>query len=130
MKYRHQDIKFTPRQITSLNLNQNNTLNDLELFIQAVQSFIHDKQKSNKKGIKFSNGQKLSYKKAQGILCELESYFALKGCFSMGICGNCEYFGNSCSTSGIIGYCKGQEKHAFDTCNEHSVSGGGFGLEK
>lgn len=127
--YRHIQVKYKPLKITSLNVEKDLPLNDLEQFFLACQDLICDKVKSGKKGLKFSNGQKITYKKLQGMLYTLESFFAIKGYSSFGICGTCEKFGNACTNSGIIGYCKGKERHAFESCDEHSKSGGGFGLE-
>lgn len=129
MSYRHVKVRYKPIQISSLNLEKGLDMGELEQFLLLCQDLINQKIDSGRKGKKFSNGQKMSYKKAQGVLWELGSYFALKGCFSFGTCSTCSRFGNACSTSGVIGYCKGQEKHAFDACSEHSDSGGGFGLE-
>ena len=127
---KHRHIKMSPRpvKIKSINMEKGIELSELELFFLAVQNLIEEKESKGKKGKKFKNGQKISYKKVQAILYELKSYFGLKGCFSFGICGTCNRFENSISSNGMYGECKGQEKHAFDSCNEHGEQGGGFGL--
>lgn len=127
-KYRHICVKYKPIRILSLNLEKGLDMNELEQLILICQDLIDQKIDSGKKGKKFSNGQKMSYKKAKGILSTLTNYFAEQGCFSFGICGTCSRFENSISSLGTLGYCKGQEKRVFDTCDEHSQEGGGFGL--
>lgn len=126
--YNHKKVKHRPRTVNSLNIDKGIPCSDLELFFLLVQELLKEKKAAGEKGKKFSQDDKLSYKKAQGILFDLHSYFALKGCFSFGPCETCSRFGNAVSTTGIIGECKGQERHCFETCSEHSVEGGGFGL--
>lgn len=126
MKYRHMKIDPKPTAVTSLNIEIGNSASELELLFVMIQGMLDEKKSCGKKGKKFSNGQKLTYKKAQALLYELYKFFAIKGCFSFGICGNCEYFENGCSTHGMVGYCSGQEKHAFDSCDSHSEIGKGF----
>ena len=103
-------------------------MSDLEIFFLVCQDLIQGKIKEGRKGKKLSPDHKMSYKKAQGILFDLHSYFGLKGCFSFGTCETCEKFGNVISSTGIIGNCRGQEKMWCDTCSDHSIKGGGFGL--
>lgn len=124
----HKKVVHDPVIIRSLNMDKGNQISDLELFFLVAQELIQDKVKNGRKGKKFGSEYKMSYKKAQGILNDLHSYFAMKGCFSFGTCETCEKFGNGISSTGILGTCKGQEKNWCDTCNEHSIKGGGFGL--
>lgn len=130
MGYRHINMKPIPVKVTSLNLEKGYEASDLELLLLTFQSFLDEKQSQGKKGKKFKNGQKMSYNKAQALLYEVQVFFAIKGCFSFGICGNCENFENGCSTHGMVGYCSGQEKHAFDSCDKHSETGKGFAKEE
>lgn len=130
MKYRHVDIKPIPVKITSLNLEKGYEASDLELMFLTLQSLLDEKLSEGKKGKKFKNGQKMSYKKLQALLYETQTFFASKGCFSFGICGNCSNFGNGCTSNGMLGYCSGQEKHAFDSCDKHSETGKGFAKEE
>lgn len=124
----HKSVKFSPTKIDSLNIENGTEVSDLELFFLVVQDLLQDKIESGKKGKKLKSGHKLSYEKAQGILFNLNSYFAIQGCFSFGICQTCEKFGNGISSTGMIGMCNGQEKNWCDTCSNHSKKGGGFGL--
>lgn len=124
----HVKVKHKPVVIQSINKDRGNQIGDLELFFLLTQELIQDKIKQGRKGKKLGQGYKMSYKKAQGVLFDLHSYFAIKGCFSFGTCETCEKFGNGISSTGILGLCKGQEKNWCDTCNEHSIEGGGFGL--
>ena len=124
----HVKVKHKPTVIQSINMDRGNQIGDLELFFLLTQELIQDKIKQGRKGKKLGQGYKMSYKKAQGVLFDLHSYFGMKGCFSFGTCETCEKFGNGASSTGILGLCKGQEKNWCDTCNEHSIEGGGFGL--
>lgn len=127
-KYAHKQVDFSNHPaINSLNIEKGLDVSDLEALFLVAQDLIQDKIDQGKKGKKLKNGQKFRYDDLQGVLYTLHSYFALKGCFSFGPCETCEHFGNACSSTGMIGYCNSQEKHAFDTCNNHSTPGG-FGL--
>ena len=121
----HIKVKHKPITIQSINMDRGNQIGDLELFFLVAQELIQDKIRQ---GRKMGQGYKMSYKKAQGVLYDLCSYFAIKGCFSFGTCETCEKFGNGVSSNGITGMCNGQEKNWCDTCSEHSIQGGGFGL--
>lgn len=124
----HVKVKHKPTIIQSINIDKGNQISDLELFFLITQELIQGKIKQGKKGVKLDQDHKMSYKKAQGVLFVLHSYFAVKGCFSFGTCETCENFGNGISSTGAFGLCKGQEKNWCDTCNDHSIEGGGFGL--
>lgn len=124
----HKKVRHKPVMIQSINMDRNNQMSDLEVFFLVCQDLIQGKIKEGRKGKKLSPDHKMSYKKAQGVLFDLHSYFAIKGCFSFGTCETCEKFGNGISSTGIIGNCRGQEKMWCDTCSEHSIEGGGFGL--
>lgn len=130
--YQHKKIKPKPVKINSLNYEHGLKLNELETALLVFQKLIDKQVESGKKGMVLFKGTesecRITYSEVQGILFELHSFFGLKGCFSFGICGNCENFGNSCTSTGTLGYCGGQEKHCFDTCSSHSIVGGGFGL--
>ena len=114
--------------ISSLNIDNNLDVSNLEALFLVTQDLLQDKIDQGKKGRRLRNGQKFRYDELQGVLRLLHSYFALKGCFSFGVCETCEKFGNGISSTGTLGMCKGQEKNWCDTCNEHSREGGGFGL--
>lgn len=124
----HKTIKHKPIHIESINMAKGNKISDLEGFLMLCQELIQNQVKKGKKGKILSQNYKMSYKKAQGILYSLHSYFGLKGCFSYGTCDTCTEFENSHYSRGILGTCQGSEKNWCDTCNKHSESGGGFGL--
>lgn len=124
----HKAVKYPAADIASINLQENNKLNDLEMFFLLTQELLQQRIKSGRKGKKWASGDKISYKKAQGVLFELSTYFGLRGAFSFGICANCSHFDNTSTATGCLGTCKGREKHCFDSCNEHSYNTGGFGL--
>lgn len=127
--YTHRQIDFKSQPaISSLNINNNLDVSNLEALFLVTQDLLQDKIDQGKKGRRLRNGQKFRYDELQGVLRLLHSYFALKGCFSFGVCETCEKFGNGISSTGTLGMCKGQEKNWCDTCNEHSREGGGFGL--
>ena len=119
----HKKTKHKPIIIQSIRQMKNKEICDLELFFLVVQELIQDQIKNGKKGKKLSPEYKMSYKKAQGILWSLNSYFGLKGCFSFGTCDTCENFNNANYSRGIIGKCKGKEKNWCDSCNEHTKEG-------
>lgn len=123
VKYRPKPLKFK-----SLNIEKGYTASELELLLLICQGLIQQKIKEGKKGKRFENGQKMSYKQAQGVLNGLYSQYAVAGKFSFGTCSTCDMFLNSMSSEGYMGTCKGRDCFAFDSCNEHSQSGGGFGL--
>lgn len=114
----HVPVKFEPSpQITDF--IDNEELDDLEIFILAVQSLINIQKKTGKKGIKIK-GIKLTYDRLQGMLNAFKMYFSQKGCFTNGICASCKHFQNSKSTTGAIGTCSGSgEKYWLDTCGGH-----------
>lgn len=127
--YTHRQIDFKGQPaISSLNIDNNLDVSNLEALFVVTQDLLQDKIDQGKKGRRLRNGQKFRYDELQGVLRALHSYFALQGCFSFGVCETCEKFGNGISSTGTLGMCKGQEKNWCDTCNEHSREGGGFGL--
>ena len=127
--YTHRQIDFKGQPaISSLNIDNGLDVSNLEALLLVTQDLLQDKIDQGKKGRRLRNGQKFRYDELQGVLRLLHSYFALKGCFSFGVCETCEKFGNGISSTGTLGMCKGQEKNWCDTCNEHSREGGGFGL--
>ena len=127
--YTHRQIDFKGQPaISSLNIDNGLDVSNLEALLLVTQDLLQDKIDQGKKGRRLKNGQKFRYDELQGVLRLLHSYFALKGCFSFGVCETCEKFGNGISSAGTLGMCKGQEKNWCDTCNEHSREGGGFGL--
>lgn len=128
MPYYHKRPKLKPIKITSVNGTKGNELNDLEAALLCFQKLIEGKVKEGKKGIVLfkdtDSEYKMSYKKLQSLLWELNTLFGMKGAFSFGICETCSRFENSCSDNGAFGKCKGADKHMFDSCEEHKGDGG------
>lgn len=126
--YRHIQAKPQPIKVQSINSRRGNKPNDLEAALLAFQKLIEDKVKSGKKGIilnkETDSEYKMSYKKLQGLLWEMHSFFGMRGAFSFGICANCENFGNSCSADGTFGKCNGNDRVMFDSCENHKGESG------
>jgi hypothetical protein len=114
----YKKVKVRPYLINLIHDPDNRDWNDLELLLKAIERLIKIQVGQGKKGLKFHNGQKLSYKKAQGLLFELYSYFGDKGCFTGGICGDCQKFNNSMTESGTYGYCGDKNKFMLDGCTK------------
>ncbi len=96
-------------------------INDLKACFLALQRLIDGKIKDGKKGLILNKGTdaeyKMSYKKLQGLLWELDTYFGLRGAFTYGICADCKHFHNACSTDGTFGKCQEvTDKVMFDSC--------------
>lgn len=115
-----QHIKAKP---SAVRLNNCNIDNDLKACLLTFQKLIDDKVKEGKKGVVLNKGTeqeyKMSYKKLQSLLWELDTYFGLKGAFTYGICGNCRHFQNSCSIDGTFGRCQGvSDRVMFESCKD------------
>lgn len=127
---RHEKAKLTPIRIHSINSDKDLKLNDLEAALLAFQKLIDEKVNTGKKGIilnkKSASEYKMSYKKLQSLLWELDTFFALRGAFSFGICADCKSFHNSCYSYGVMGKCNGSDKTVFDSCDKF-VGDAGFG---
>lgn len=116
----HKKVKHKPIQIQSINMSNKDKICDLEGFFLVIQELLQEQIKNCRKGKILSSEYRLSYKKAQGILFDLHSYFGLKGCFSFGTCETCKKFDNGSSSTGIIGDCKNQKRMWCDSCDQHS----------
>lgn len=116
----------------SVNLLSGTTISELEATLILCEKLLKKELSSGKKGIILSKGNpneiKLSYKHAVEVLDSIDKNFKYKGCMSFGICGTCEKFDTKKFTDGEFGYCNGTMKHKYDTCQNHSKLGGGFGL--
>lgn len=132
MAYKHIKPKPQAIKIQSINAKQGEPLNDLEATLLCFQKLIKEKVKDGKKGIVLYKGEsseyKMSYEKLQAMLFQLNSLFSMQGCFSFGICANCNNFQNSQMSSGCFGVCGGKDVHMFNSCDSHNGTGG-FGKE-
>lgn len=108
-------------------ISLNGKKSSLELLFLVNQKLIQEKIKNGKKGIKFGS-ERISYEDCMKELYKLHSVLGLKGCFSFGICETCNNFQGF--SEEISGKCRRYNKTVYflDSCEEHSKSGGGFGL--
>jgi hypothetical protein len=109
-------------------------ISDLELLLIVCEKLVENKIEEHKKGIILNKGTdkiKVSYKKVEKTLEELNTYFGYKGTFSIGVCESCTKFKTN-SSGGMFGECRLAKKtvNIFDTCNEHSKKGAGYGRSK
>lgn len=74
------------------------------------------------------NEMRLKYKDMLRVIASLEQKLSEEGCMSFGICKTCNSFNPRVSSSGFWGQCGGKLKHEYDSCENHSKTGGGFGL--
>ena len=119
----------------SLNLKFGKHINELEALYIALDKLVDEKLKDNPKaGLIIAKGQpsetRVRYAEIKTQLRALMNSYALKGCFSFGICKDCEKFNNRASSIGENGRCIISNKpvHQYDTCEHHSKETGGFGL--
>lgn len=121
----------------SLNAQKGLTVNELELFFMLVDTLLEEKLSENPKSGKImnkgtDNEVRMKYAKALKVNQKLYTQYAVKGCFSFGICGTCSEYNDSAYSSKTLGKCMangGKEVSPYDTCNKHSISGGCHGLE-
>lgn len=119
--------------MSSLNAIKGTTISELEIWLHLVGKSLRRQVDLNPKaGLILAKGKpnetRMRYKEALQTLESIEAYFALKGSMSIGICKTCDKFDTSGHTKKYFGTCRGRLVHEFDTCTEHSKSGGGFGL--
>lgn len=128
---------------SSINANQQRTVNELEKMLMLCSRLIREKIDDGEKGKIINKGKpnevKVKYENALRTCDRLSSYLGIRGIFSFGICKTCEHFDATCSATEVFGKCKlGQGSklhdvspdllHIYDTCSRHSKRGGGFGL--
>ena len=116
----------------SINEQAGTTINELEATLILVEKLLQRQIDAGGKGIIISKGNtnevKLTYKKALKVIHSIDKSFSYKGCKSYGICQTCKKFDSRGFTDGEFGYCGSEMKHKYDTCQNHSHTGGGFGL--
>lgn len=116
----------------SLNMDKGKELSDLEALFIVVDKLI-DKaiEEGSKKGVVLSKGnsnqKKVPYLKLKKDLEALYNGYAVKGCFSIGVCQTCTRF-QSIGSTGTLGKCGQKTVGVYDTCINHSKTGGGFGV--
>lgn len=119
----------------TLNEEKGKIISDLEALLILMNKLLDDKlEQKPKAGITIAKGQpneyRLRYKDAKSILKQMESYFGVRGCTSIGVCGTCIYFNPRPHANPAFGTCaKGQiTRHRWDSCDQHSKEGGGYGV--
>ena len=101
-------------------------MNNLKMMFHCARKALEDKGSG---GLKVGN-QKMKYAEAMELLYAVEMYFSHKGAFTFGICDTCEYFDTKYMLSGhkYMGKCGSKIVNKFDSCERHSIRGGGYGL--
>lgn len=121
---------------TTLNEDKGRQISDLEALIITMGKLIEDKleQKPNA-GITIAKGKpnerKYRYSEALRDLRVLEGYFGIRGCMSLGVCQTCSSLNINSSATDAFGVCRksgGKAVHVWDSCDQHSKKGGGYGL--
>lgn len=116
----------------SLNEEAGTTISELEATLIMVKKLLKREIEAGHKGLIIAKGKpnevKLTYKRALKAVESIENCFEYKGCRSYGVCATCEKFDTAKFQDNEFGYCGSEMKHKYDTCPNHSKSGGGFGL--
>lgn len=120
----------------SINAVQGKKVNEVEKFLMLAKRLIEAEMGAGKKGMVIHKGEpeevKVKYENALRTCDRLYAYMGIKGAFSYGICKSCEHFNDAVSTIDTFGKCKLRSDkhiaHIYDTCDKHSVKGGGFGV--
>lgn len=111
--------------------------NELELLLlcakKALEKVVFEKPSAGvitNRGKK--NEAKMRYFEALEGMQKLHTYFALRGAFSFGVCKSCTKWttkGHN-SVGDAVGDCKriGKTVCCYNSCDQHSKRGGGFGL--
>lgn len=122
-------------RIKGINEVKGKNISDLEALLVVMYKAIDDKvQDKPGAGITLAKGQKnerkVKYKDAKTDLQKLVDYFAQKGCFSFGVCETCTSFDTRGHENKCFGTCalNGKTCHIWNTCQQHSKKGGGYGL--
>lgn len=117
----------------SLNENLGTTINELEVMFSGLEKLLDKRIEENpKSGYIMAKGKpnevRMRYTEMKHVLSKMRDYFEIKGCMSLGICKTCTNFNSKHSSVGYFGLCRGKDtKHEYDTCSQHSYTGGGFG---
>ena len=119
----------------SINAKKGKTISDIEILFHILDKLMDEKLEENpKSGLIMNKGEKnekrMKYTQAQDKLKALYTYFAEKGTFSIGCCETCSKWNSEMSSTGYLGKCSSNNKmcSCFDTCDNHSKKGGGFGI--
>lgn len=120
---------------TTLNEDHGKQINDIEAFLILAKKLIDDKlEQKSKSGIILAKGKpnerRFKFSEARKIAETMDTYFGLKGCFSIGICDTCTFFTRDCHSNKDFGTCTKNRctYHCWDNCSNHSKEGGGYGI--
>lgn len=117
----------------SLNEDNGYTISDLELTLYGLRKLVVDKL-SVKPNAGFvmakgkPNESRIRYKDMLRVLDSLQTKLGQDGCLSFGVCKTCTRFNPKASLTGEFGACGTKIVHEYDSCPNHSKSGGGYGL--
>lgn len=103
--------------------------NELEMVLDICERLLEGKTG----GVIFNRGtefeSRLSYKQALDGVKSLRHYFGLHGSFSFSICKSCSKWNNKPHGNKVFGTCpKGDMKHQYETCSEHTKNKEAWGL--
>lgn len=122
------------KRITTLNEDKGCKISDLEALLIVMGKLMDDKiEEKPNAGITLAKGKpnerKIRYSEARKLLTQLSDYFGAKGCLSLGICDTCTSFNQSANANKAFGICRktGAHCHRWDSCYNHSKTGGGYG---
>lgn len=104
--------------------------NELEMALDLAHKLLIDRAliDGGPKGVKFSTGQRMSYRSAANIIKRVRQRFALDGKFSLSVCKTCDNFNNRGYATGNSGKCKGREVWCYDTCEHHTPNEETWGI--
>jgi hypothetical protein len=117
----------------SLNVDKGTTINELEIMFAGIYKLIDKQLEENPKaGIIMAKGKpnetRMKYKDLKEVVHKMQDYFESKGCMSLGICKTCTNFNSRGTIPNYYGLCRNRDsKHEYDSCDQHSYNGGGFG---
>lgn len=120
---------------STLNEDKGKQISDLEALLIVMNKLLDDKlEQKPKAGITLAKGKKnerrFRYSEAKAVLQQLESYFGIRGCLSIGVCATCSSLDQRPHANKAFGTCKrsGKMCHIWDSCPDHSKDGGGYGV--
>lgn len=118
----------------SINADIGTTINELEATLIWMHKMAEKKaQEKPNGGFVMAKGKpneiRLKYSEMADVIFSLKSKLGMEGCLSFGICKTCTNFRKDCPGD-KWGKCRGKDHHEYDSCDQHSVEGGSFGIEQ
>lgn len=112
--------------------------NELEMALKIAKKAIEQLIKQKPKGgLIVNKGEdteaKMSYKEALLCIDRIERKYSVQGAFSLGICEGCTKWNTAPHCTAHykdFGTCRvsGKDTHRYDSCDQHSLKNGGWGL--